>query len=567
MQTKYRYLLVMLLLFSCLMSFSVTAQAQMCVEFGDETNCKAQSGCYWCPTMVTCYPFPDCPTCNQLPQGNCSITPVCHWCANKYLCITIERLCTCGNKTLDTGEECDGTPHCTTNCKCASGYIPDLEYLGYCKAVFVCGNGILEQGEECELSTKDCGADCKCVAGTDPDPNNPGYCIASNNPPVLDSIGDKTVDEGQLLQFTITASDTDGNTLTYSASNLPTGASFIGQVFSWTPGYGQAGSYQNVLFSVTDNGTPMASDSEVITITVGNVNRPPVLDPIGDKQVDEGQPLQFTIAASDPDGNALTYSASNLPTGSSFIGQTFSWTPAYTPAGNFTGVRFEVSDGSSTDFEVITITVGNINRPPKLDPIGNKTVNVGELLEFTITGTDPDGDTLTYSTSNLPPGASFSNQVFSWTPAYTQGGPYADVCFEVSDGFLTDLKDITITVNLLQATIDINPETLNLKSKGGENSMAAYIELPGAYDVRQISVVSIKLNVNGKMISAQSAPTSIGDYDRDGLYDLMVKFDRQTMIDALGGRTGNMSLTLTGKLNNGSGFNGTGSIKVINPGK
>jgi hypothetical protein len=47
----------------------------------------------------------------------------------------------------------------------------------------------------------------------------------------------------------------------------------------------------------------------------------------------------------------------------------------------------------------------------------------------------------------------------------------------------------------------------------------------------------------------------------------MVKFDRQAVIRALGGRTGNISLTVTGKLNNGPEFTGSDTIKVINPGK
>ncbi len=44
----------------------------------------------------------------------------------------------------------------------------------------------------------------------------------------------------------------------------------------------------NVTFTVTDDGTPAESDSEVVTISVGNVNRPPVLGAIGSKSVDEG---------------------------------------------------------------------------------------------------------------------------------------------------------------------------------------------------------------------------------------------------------------------------------------
>jgi hypothetical protein len=89
-----------------------------------------------------------------------------------------------------------------------------------------------------------------------------------------------------------------------------------------------------------------------------------------------------------------------------------------------------------------------VNRPPVLDPIGNKTVNEGELLQFTITATDPDGDALTYSASSLPTGARFdpSTQTFSWTPDCAQAGSYF-VHFEVTDGNLVNGEDIIITVN------------------------------------------------------------------------------------------------------------------------
>jgi hypothetical protein len=86
-----------------------------------------------------------------------------------------------------------------------------------------------------------------------------------NRPPALNTIGAKSVDEDSLLTFTITASDPDGDDLTYSASNVPTGASFnaTSQTFSWTPDYGSAGNY-TVTFIVTDNGSPVQSDSEQV---------------------------------------------------------------------------------------------------------------------------------------------------------------------------------------------------------------------------------------------------------------------------------------------------------------
>ena len=83
---------------------------------------------------------------------------------------------------------------------------------------------------------------------------------------------------------------------------------------------------------------------------------------------------------------------------------------------------------------------------PVLNPIGNKSVNVNELLRFTISATGGNDDPLTYSVSNLPEGASFApeTQTFSWIP--DKAGTYRDIHFEVSDGTLADSEDITITV-------------------------------------------------------------------------------------------------------------------------
>jgi len=278
-----------------------------------------------------------------------------------------------------------------------------------------------------------------------------------NRPPVLNSIGAKTVNENESLTFTITASNPDGDTLTYSAGNLPIGAGFDTnqQKFSWTPGYGASGNY-TVTFTVTDNGSPAQSDSEQVTITVGDVNRPPVLNTIGAKTVNENASLAFTINASDPDGDALTYTASNLPAGASFNANqhSFTWTPGYGASGNY-NVTFIVTDNGSpaqSDSEQVTITVGDVNRPPVLNSIGAKTVNENESLAFTINASDPDGDTLTYMVVNLPTGASFDDnqQMFSWTPDDGTSGSYTVTFTVTDDGASTqsDSEEITITVEI-----------------------------------------------------------------------------------------------------------------------
>jgi len=188
-----------------------------------------------------------------------------------------------------------------------------------------------------------------------------------NRAPILDPVGDKSVDENQPLAFTVTASDPDAeDTVALSASVLPAGASFTPATgaFDWTPTYDQSGSY-DVTFTATDDGVPVLTDSETITITVDNVNRAPVLDPIGDKSVLQDSALAFTITASDPDDDGITFSPTGLPAGASLgelTGQ-FSWTPTADQVGLHDVTFIATDDGTPnlSDEETITITVVGVS--------------------------------------------------------------------------------------------------------------------------------------------------------------------------------------------------------------
>lgn len=263
--------------------------------------------------------------------------------------------------------------------------------------------------------------------------------------PVLDLIGDKGIDENTVLSFNVFATDAEGDTITYSVVGLPPGASFNKNsgAFLWTPGYATAGTYY-VKFIATAN---ELTDSETIAITVNNINRPPVLNSIGNKAVDENGLLSFTVSSKDPDGDEISYSVVGLPPGAGFNSNSgvFSWTPSFTGSGDYS-VVFMVTDGFVTDSETITITVGNVERAPVLDSIGSKVIDENSLLSFTISAMDPDGDSIVYSATGLPSGASLtSTGTFSWTPAIGTAGTY-DVTFTAESKGLTDLETVTITV-------------------------------------------------------------------------------------------------------------------------
>jgi hypothetical protein len=116
-------------------------------------------------------------------------------------------------------------------------------------------------------------------------------------------------------------------------------------------------------------------------------------------------------------------------------------------------------------------------------------------------------------------------------------------------------------VTAIEATIDIDPDTLNLKNKG--NWVTAYIELPAGYNVADVDVSTLWLNDS---VKAELKPASIGDEDNDGIIDLMAKFDRAAVEDLLE-VSEKVEITVSGSLISGTQFVGIDIIRVISKGK
>lgn len=99
-------------------------------------------------------------------------------------------------------------------------------------------------------------------------------------------------------------------------------------------------------------------DGNLICIALSQANFPPVLTPIGARVVAVEGVLEFTVSASDPNGDPLTYTASGLPAGAAFDASTrvFSWCPTAGQRGSH-AVTLSVSDGVASDSETVAIAV------------------------------------------------------------------------------------------------------------------------------------------------------------------------------------------------------------------
>lgn len=127
------------------------------------------------------------------------------------------------------------------------------------------------------------------------------------------------------------------------------------------------------------------------------------------------------------------------------------------------------------------------------------------------------------------------------------------------------LMSLPIEASATAATVDIKPDTLNLKMKG--KWITVYIELLKPYNVKDINVSTIRLEA----IPAELRPIGIGDYDGDNILDLMVKFDASSVIDHIWSKVYHMAplkelsieLTVSGELYDGTPFKGSDIIRII----
>lgn len=135
---------------------------------------------------------------------------------------------------------------------------------------------------------------------------------------------------------------------------------------------------------------------------------------------------------------------------SPFTGYTEQWNGQFIDLSRLGSVhlRFRKAGSGTLYIDDATVEAGMAasNRPPVLDPVGNREVMERGSLSFTVTAADPvDNDPITLTATDLPPGAVFLNGVFSWNSAAPAGA--CAVTFYAADKDGTDSETITITVS------------------------------------------------------------------------------------------------------------------------
>ncbi len=196
---------------------------------------------------------------------------------------------------------------------------------------------------------------------------------AVNDAPVLNAIGNQSVNEGTIKTITLSATDVDSSdTLSFSATGLPAFATLTNSgnrsaSLTLAPNYSAAGSYP-ITVTVTDNGTPVLSASQSFTLTVINVNAPPSANAGPDKTAIGGTLVTLSGSGSDSDGTISSYRWQQLSgptltlTGSSSANASFT-APAVTITTTLT-LQLTVTDNSgASGSDQVIITVQPSGKP------------------------------------------------------------------------------------------------------------------------------------------------------------------------------------------------------------
>jgi hypothetical protein len=259
---------------------------------------------------------------------------------------------------------------------------------------------------------------------------------STNTPPTITGSPATRVNAGTAYSFTPTASDVNGNPLTFSIVNKPSWAAFSTATgkLDGTPAASDAGLYANIRISVSDG-----QDKANLAAFAITVNRVPTISGSPGTQATIGSLYSFTPIASDPDGDTLTFGINgNKPSWATFTAATgkLEGTPPLGALGA-NGIVISVSDGKggTASLAAFAITVVGLNGPPTISGTPPTSATVGSAYSFTPTASDPDRDTLTFAIVNKPAWAAFSasSGTLSGTPPAGASGA-SNVVISVSDG-------------------------------------------------------------------------------------------------------------------------------------
>ena len=257
---------------------------------------------------------------------------------------------------------------------------------------------------------------------------------------VVDSIPNIEISETEIAMLSLPDFSQYG--LTYTVSGI------LADKTEWQTGYDDSGLYF-IKVKVEGKGY---EKTKTVELRVNNLDRPPVMENLESKFINEDETLEIALKAEDPDGDRVTYSAEGLPQGAEFDGNKFTWKPDFDTVrrqnfvdwivdkfGPLTKTFYVQFSASSKDLKVVQnaiITVKDENRPPVMEEMDDIKISEGQSLELNPVAYDLDGDKIKLSYSGL-------TGKKTYVAGFDKAGKYAET-ITASDGMSQTSENIDI---------------------------------------------------------------------------------------------------------------------------
>ena len=382
----------------------------------------------------------------------------------------------------------------------------------------------------------------------------------NDNTPSFTSPAAVDVAENQRLAYTATATDADGDTLTYGLSGTDaalftidpnTGVvSFNNAPDFEAPGDDGGDNVYNIDVTATDGTNDR---TQAVAITVTNVNdSDPVFSSPATASAAENQRLAYTTVATDADGDTLSYSLSGTDAALFTIDPatgvvSFRTPPDFEMPGSADGdnvydITVTASDGDNSTEQAVAITVTDeeeVGSAPAFTSAATVGVTENQTSAYTAVATDQDGDTLTYSLSGTDAALFTINEttgVVSFIDAPDFENPDdagGDNVYDIDVTATDDTNETTQAVAITVTNVNDNAPVFNSPATADvvENQTAAYTALATdadgdvlTYSLSGTDAARFTINAATGVVSFMDAPDfeNPDDANGDNVYDIMV---------------------------------------------
>lgn len=286
---------------------------------------------------------------------------------------------------------------------------------------------------------------------------------SSNEAPVLADIAAKTTAEDTVLTFPVTATDPDGDALTFSVGSVTGGTATVANgTVTFTPNANFSGA-ASLVVTVTDS--EGLTDTQTVNITVSPVADNPTIGTITAPAVTEDTPVVIPVTATDPDGGAVVVTVGNVTGGTATVGENGSIT--FTPTPNYSGPASFVVTGTdssgATVTQTVNLTVSAVNDAPVITPIADQSISQGTTATVPVTTTDAEGQAVTLTVGNATNGTAVVNPngTITFTPAagFAGAGSFVVTATDAGGASSTQTVNVTVQANTAPVLADIAAKT------------------------------------------------------------------------------------------------------------